>query len=454
MKIVVKKGLDIPIAGRPEGAPQQLPRVPSQIALDLSPFDEVGFKLLVKVGDAVNVGQPLAENKAFPGQMFVSPAGGHVSEIRRGHKRRLLAIVIQVGATEKFEEYGTHNPQQISREELLCLFSRSGLFSHIRLRPFNLIPDPKIVPRAIFVTAIDSRPFAPPYEMQLQGHEAYFQAGLDALSQLTSGRVHLVYRYKSPCTAFTEARNVEKHEALGPHPVGNSSLHIHKIAPIRTPEDYVWSLTALDVLIIGKMVVEGHYWTERLISLAGSGLLKERRGFFRARMGYPVKDLIENRLPNQWLRLISGDPLTGSRVEPSDFLGFEHRSLCAIPENDKREPFHFLRLGVRKFSATRAYLSGRLPTPKEGYVLTTSQHGEERAFVDATIYNRVMPMRIPTAFLIKAILAEDFETAERLGLLEVVPEDFALPAFIDPSKIDMMEIVKGGLSRYAKEMGH
>ena len=65
-----------------------------------------------------------------------------------------------------------------------------------------------------------------------------------------------------------------------------------------------------------------------------------------------------------------------------------------------------------------------------------------------------MPMRIPTMELIKAILAEDYDLAQTLGLLEVVEEDFALPAFVCPSKIDMIGIAKQGLHRFSKEMGH
>jgi Na+-transporting NADH:ubiquinone oxidoreductase subunit A len=141
-------------------------------------------------------------------------------------------------------------------------------------------------------------------------------------------------------------------------------------------------------------------------------------------------------------------------VGPDDFLGFNHTCFSIIPENSKREFFHFLRAGFDKFSATRTYLSGHLKPPPEGFSFTTNQHGEERAFIDSAVYDRVMPMGIPTMHLLKAIISEDFELAEQLGLLEVVPEDFALSTFICPSKIEMMEIVKEGLHRHAKEMGH
>ena len=53
--------------------------------------------------------------------------------------------------------------------------------------------------------------------------------------------------------------------------------------------------------------------------------------------------------------------------------------------------------------------------------------------------------------LIKMLLTKDYERGREMGLLGVHPEDFALPTFICPSKIEMTEIVKEGLSEYAKE---
>jgi Na+-transporting NADH:ubiquinone oxidoreductase subunit A len=231
-------------------------------------------------------------------------------------------------------------------------------------------------------------------------------------------------------------------------------VHIQKIAPIRHAEDYVWSLAPIAVITIGKMVLEGRYFTERIISLAGNGILEDKRGYFAGRMGMAIKNLAEDRLSICPLRLISGDPLSGQEVTPSDFLGFFDLILCAIPENQKREFFHFFRLGGKKFTATRTYLSGLFVSRIKSYPFTTNQHGEERAFVDSEIYHKVMPLRIPTVHLIKAILAKDYELAQELGLLEVVPEDFALSAFICPSKIEMVQIVKEGLVNCIREIGH
>jgi Na+-transporting NADH:ubiquinone oxidoreductase subunit A len=54
--------------------------------------------------------------------------------------------------------------------------------------------------------------------------------------------------------------------------------------------------------------------------------------------------------------------------------------------------------------------------------------------------------------LVKSVMAEDFELAETLGLLEVDGEDFALPTFVCPSKMEMTEIMKAGIKQHAKEL--
>ncbi len=142
----------------------------------------------------------------------------------------------------------------------------------------------------------------------------------------------------------------------------------------------------------------------------------------------------------------------GHKVEGNGFLGYYDTVFCAIPENSDRELLHFFGLGLNKYSMSRAYLSGHLDNKNREYHFTTSQHGEHRPFVDPTLYNDVQPLSIPTMQLVKAVMAEDFDLADTLGLLEVDPEDFALPTFVCPSKMEMTEIIKQGIQRYSKEV--
>lgn len=453
VQMQIKKGLEIPIEGGPTGNIQ--PLSPSRrLALNLHPFPELAFKLLVKEGDVVKIGTPLVEDKKCPERVFVSPASGVIAEIMRGEKRVLQNIVIDVGSQEEQEDFGRLDLSRTSRADLTAHLLRGGLFAYIRRRPFNLLADPKKSPRSIFVKCLESAPFSVCAKMQVEGHEKEFAAGLQVLKKLTDGPVHLVHRAGSSCRAFTEATDVVRHTAEGPHPVANASVHIHFIDPIEKVDDVVWTVTALDVVRMGHLVLNGKIHRERVMSIAGGSVLPERRGYFRIRDGTPISHLAAERIPSGFHRLISGDPLMGEKVEGDDFLGFYHTAFCAIPESHHREFLSFFRLGLNKYTASGAYVSGHLHNTDRRYSFTTSLHGEHRAFITNTPYENVMPMHIPTMLLVKAILADDFEQAESLGLLEVDAEDFALPTFVCPSKMEMTHIMRKGLRDYAAQVLH
>lgn len=453
--IKISNGLDIPIQGKPVGkvAPLHLSEENHHlISLDLKPYEDVKFKLLVQVDDVVKIGQPLAEDKSSPGRMFVSPAAGTIKDIRRGLKRVLQDIVIEVAKQEDYQTFEALAPSHATREQLIERLKAGGMFARIRNRPFNLLANPEKAPRAIFVKAIESAPFVPSAEMQVEGHEKDFHTGLNALSKLTDGAVHLVYHKDSPSKAFTEAPHVQKHTAEGPHPIANSSLHIQKIDPIRNWDDTIWTLNAHDVVAIGYLLNTGRYFIDRIISIAGPGVIEGRTGYFKVREGFPVESLIAGRLPKGSMRLISGDPLMGKKVESQDFIGVQHFAFTIVPENTHREFMHFFRLGTDKYSFSKAYVTGHLDNSDRQYPFTTNQHGEHRAFIDSTLYDQVQPLKVPTMLLVKAVMAEDYDLAQSLGLLEVDSEDFALPTFVCPSKMEMTDIIKGGIKQYAKEM--
>lgn len=449
--IKVKKGLDIPIEGAPQGESATLTTsYPIPLALSLHEFP-LKFHLLAKPGDFVKTGQPLAEDKDCPGRMFVSPATGKVKDILRGEKRVLKYMVVESQGSDDFFAFPTIDIKNSSLEELLALMNSGGIFSKIRARPFGLLADARKKPKEIFIKAIETAPFTPPAELQVAGYEKEFEAGIKALNKIAPGHVHLVFKQGSPCKSFYEAKDVHLHTVEGPHPAANPSLHIQAIAPLLSQDDIVWSLTAHDVTCLGRLITEGKVRVSRIVGVGGPGIVKGRALFLKLRDGFPVSPLIANRLEKSPARLISGDPLMGLEVKADEFLGSNISVFSVIPENRSREFLHFFRIGLDKYSFSRAYLSGHTSSPKL-YPLTTHQHGEERAFIDSTLIDKVQPLSISTMHLVKSLLAEDYDTAVQLGLLEVVPEDFALPSFVCPSKIDMVDIVGQGLSRYAKDL--
>ena len=66
-------------------------------------------------------------------------------------------------------------------------------------------------------------------------------------------------------------------------------------------------------------------------------------------------------------------------------------------------------------------------------------------------YESYLPIDVFPVQLIKAILIEDIELMENLGIYEVDSEDFALCEFSCTSKISVQSIVRRGLDLIKKE---
>lgn len=449
----VRRGLDLNIAGQPENDLPPIKKI-SKIALDVSYIPNLRVHLQKKVGDTVKKGEPIIQNKGSPGVYFAAPCSGQISEIRRGEKRSLTTVVInEDGSIEPFK-YDPVDLSGSSREQIVETMKKTGLSGHIRKRPFDVPANMDKSPRSIFIRAIETAPFVPSAEKQVEGYETEFAHGLEVLKKLTDGPVFLVCKATTSSPTFTNAKNVEIRQVAGPHPASSPSIHIQWLDPIVHENDVVWTIDVHGVISLGIFFSTGNFCSEKWISIAGPEICADQRGFTKAPIGASIGEILQSAFASREdLRIISGDPLCGKAVTCEDFLGFYDTSISAFPEKTPPEMLHFMRLGSKKFTATRNYLSGFLSSRKP-YEFSALLHGEKRPFIDGGIYEKVMPLRIPVMLLTKAILAEDFEQAKRLGILEIAKEDFALPAFICPSKIELLDILLEGQKKYLEQMVH
>lgn len=433
MHIKIKKGLNIPIKGKPKEFRGNISSS-NKVALDLKPLPLMRFQLLVKEGEKVLTGQPLLRDKEISNRVCISPATGKVIEVIRGEKRSIQTVVIE----KSQDEFYQYNPFDFSSKEKIVEFlCQTGLIMQMQMRPFARVPNPALLPKKIFIRGVETAPFLPPMEMQVEGMGDYFQEGISLLSKLVENNLHLVFEETSKEKAFLNAKDVQKHTVSGPHPAGLSSVHIHHIDPIKSLDDITWTLSAFDVVCIGYFIREKKPYLKRVISIAGD-LPEEKIGFYKVDAGISILDLLGDFNPEN-RPLISGDPLMGKAVIKEGFLGFFHTGLSILEAEGKRQITHFLKLGFNRYTQTRAYGSW---LSKKLFGFTSLLHGERRPFIDTNIYDKVMPMKIPTALLIKAMIAEDFERSKELGALEICPEDLALPTFVCPSKIEMVSIVE------------
>ncbi|MBR3773989.1 MAG: Na(+)-translocating NADH-quinone reductase subunit A [Alistipes sp.] len=446
--ITLRKGLDINLAG---AASKQLSALPMASEYGLSPLDFEGVtpKLLVKVGDEVKAGTPLFFNKADERILFTSPVSGVVSAINRGEKRKVLSVTVTPAEKQTYEEFPKLDAKKASREEVVEVLLKSGLWPMIQQRPYGIIANPSDQPKAIFISAFDSAPLAPDYGFVLENEMAAVEAGIAVLGRLTEGKVHLSMR-KGSEGKFAALKGAELHTFAGKHPAGNVGVQIHHIDPVNKGE-VVWTVNIQDVAIIGRLFTEGKVDMQKIVALAGSEV--EAPQYYKVIAGARIDSLVGGKLKAQQegdkVRIISGNVLTGAKRSEAEFVGFYANQLTVIPEGDKFELFGWMMPRFGKFSVSRAYFSWLCP--KKQYTLDTNLNGGERPFVVSGIYEEYLPMDIYPVYLLKACLAGDIDKMENLGIYEVIEEDIALCEFVDPSKIEMQQILRDGINLMIKE---
>ena len=379
---------------------------------------------------------------------FVSPVSGVVTSVERGARRKVMNIVVEAAAEQDYEEFGKQDVARMNADRVKELLLQSGMFAFIKQRPYDVIADPAVAPRAIFVSAFDSNPLAPEFEFALKGEEANFQTGLDALAKIA--KTYLGISVKQKSAALTQAKNVTITAFDGPNPAGNVGVQINRVAPVVKGET-VWTIDPQAVIFIGRLMNTGRVDMTRTVAVTGSEVLKP--AYTKLRVGALLTSVFAgNVTKDKELRYISGNVLTGKQVSPNGFLGAFHSQVSVIPEgNDIHEMLGWIMPRFNQFSVNRSYFSWLMGNKKE-YVLDARIKGGERHMIMSGEYDKVFPMDILPEFLIKAIIAGDIDRMEALGIYEVAPEDFALCEFVDSSKLELQRIVRAGLDMLRAEM--
>ena len=445
-QIRLKKGLNIHSFGDADKVYASI-KPTQKYVLKPSDFHGLIPKLTVKLGDKVMAGTPLFFDKKNDKVNFCSPVSGEIADIIRGEKRRILEVVIKADTENNYESFETAAPANISREEIINLMLKGGVWPFIRQKPYDTIANPTDMPKAIFISSFSSAPLAIDNDFALYGMDELFQKGLNYIVKLTNGKTHLnLDGNTNPSKVFAAAKGVQINKVSGPHPAGNVGVQIHHIDPVNKG-DIVWYLQPQDVIAIARLFTEGKYDVSKIVALCGSQIQKPR--YYRTIAGAQINNLLFENTKEGKSRVISGDILSGSQIDTDGCLGFYDTQLTVLPEGDEAEFLGWILPGLHKFSASKTFLSWLSPTKK--YNLDTNMHGEERAYVMTGEYEKVLPMDIYPTHLIKAIMIEDVELMENLGIYEVSPEDLALCEFVCTSKIEVQSIIRQGLDLVRKE---
>ena len=448
-KIVLTKGLDLPVTGEAE---LRIAKTVSPGTVAVRPSDFKGFipRLLVREGDSVKCGSPVLSDKNRPAVLAASPVSGTVKAIVRGEKRKLLAVVIESDGKQEAIDFGAKDPSGLDAEQVKSAILESGLWPFIIQRPYGIIANPADKPKAIFVSAFNTAPLAADNEFTLGDRISDIQKGIDALCKLTDGGVHLGLRADSCANSpFGKLENVNIHVFKGKHPAGNVGVQISHVSPI-TKGSVVWTVSLLGLAAIGRLFASGKYSVRRKVAVAGPAAIEP--AYADTLPGAPMSTLGGFFGSTEDLRIVSGNILSGETVGKEGYLGFYDDSITVLKEGTKPELLGWANpIRWKLFSNDHSYFSWLTPWRK--YDMDTNLHGGPRAFVMSDgYYAKVLPMDIYPLYLLKACLAGDIDKMEQFGIYEVIPEDLALCEYIDPSKNDIQEIIANGIRLMLKEM--
>lgn len=439
--IKIKRGLDIPLYGK---ASEEVSRKLNPERVGIVPEDFPGYtwKLSVQAGDNVTAGTPLLYAKGSEDIKLVSPVNGVVEEVVRGERRKIEAVVVKCGKTSMSLP---HFNCEDTRESIIAMLCKSGLWAMMRQRPYDIVPSPSVMPRDIFITTFDSAPLAG--AMMTPSQNNLLERGVKLLSKLTEGKVYVGVRFGSGISCST----AEVYEYQGPHPAGNVGTQIAAIKPVNKGET-VWTLEATTVIKIAQLLESGTVNGETTVAITGEEIAKPTT--IQTVYGADMAEILKNELPTDAsdLRVISGNVLTGKRVNPNNgYLRFPYRQVTVIKEGKQTEEvLGWASVNPKKYSVKRsfpAFLRG-LTKP---FNFDARIKGGHRAMIVSGEYDKVFPMDIYPEYLIKAIQSRDIDRMEKLGIYEVAPEDFALAEFVDTSKLELQKIVKDGLDFLRKE---
>ena len=441
--IVVKRGLDLKLVGKPS-----LEILEATLSQDFSiyPADFHGVypKLVVKENDSVKAGDILFYDKNSEKVKFVSPVSGKIKEIVRGERRKVLEIKILADNNISYKKI--NKLKSDSPSDIIDYLLENGLWTFVKQRPYDVIADPSSNPKEIFISGFDSSPLSADYDFTTKDQKESILEAIKYLSKLTKGSVNISLRKESN-SFLKDLNNVVIHNVSGPHPSGNLSTIINRVSPINKG-DIVWTLNLPDLVVIGNTILNGKFSPERLIALVGSSISKPQ--YIKVLLGSNISTFLN--LIDSNSRIISGNVFTGTKIDLNGHLRYYSNEITAIPEGNDYDLFGWAKPMFEKFSFSRALTFSWL-FPNKNYDLNTNTNGEHRAFVVTGSFEEVFPLDIYPMQILKACMYKDLDEMEALGMYEVSPEDFALTEFICVSKQPHQNIIRDGLDLMKKEIG-
>jgi|TARA_B100000902_G_scaffold397780_1_gene462554 Na+-transporting NADH:ubiquinone oxidoreductase subunit A len=436
--IKTKKGLDLPISGNPSMDVDSSTAINSVAVLGA---DYVGLKptMMVDEGDTVYSGQKLLENKKNPGTFITTHSSGVVRSVNRGEKRRFLSLVIETDDSFEPIKFNLNDyPNSIA------FLIDTGTLAYFRTRPYNRMPVPTELPSAIFINACDTNPLSiDPHEL-IKLDQDLFNKGLDFIKEIDESIKTFCTYQNNNFDQSVDGISYNKFE--GPHPAGLVGTHIHFLHPVGQNKS-VWSISWQEVISIGYLLQNNHLRSDKYVPIGGPNVRDPK--ILKIKYGSNLSETSAGKILED-SRVISGSVLNGHTGESAmNYLGAFDNQVSVLPDESNDILFNWAMPGAKLHSKLPAFISSWIK-PKE-FNFNVSMNGGNRAIVPISSYQEIMPLNILTTQLLKCLVTLDIELGEKLGVLELAPEDLALASYVCPSKYDYQSILNSNLEKMYEE---
>ena len=458
---VVRRGLDIPIAGAASGEVEALD-LPKTIAYQPQEFRGMTPRPAVREGTQVERGAPLLFEKGQPDLVLRSPVAGTLTEIRRGARRVITDVVVEASDDQSAEvalpSHDLGALRAMDREAAVRAVMASGFWPALKTRPLNKMPDPTAPAdsvQAILIGALETGPLMPKAEVLLGADDAEAMAAAVAVLAKIAPKVYLASGGAHPALdGLAGAEGLEQHTFSGPHPAGDPAVQVNLIDPPKG-STAVWTIRAWDAVSLGRTLLTGRFCADRVVAAVGAGLVRPR--YVRTVIGAPIRHVVGEVKEGEH-RYVLGSVLTGTAVDPDRWTAFGSRAVHVLPAEVDRSIMGWALPMFGAWSFHRAFVRGLLGAfagpPQQPIDMRPGLYGGVRTVLPIGAYERVIATPdIEPEFLFKALAAGDLEEGLRLGLLDLSDEEAALCTYICPSKLQLDDLLQRGLDTYEKEAG-
>jgi len=436
--IKTKKGLNLPISGNPS---LDVDFSTSINSIAILGTDFVGLKptMMVDEGDTVLSGQKLFENKKNPGTYITAPLSGVIKSINRGDKRRFLSLIIETDDSLDLLNFDLND-----YSSPIDFLVDSGALAYFRTRPYNRMPIPSELPSAIFINACDTNPLSiDPHEL-IKFDQDLFNQGLKFIQSI-NGDIKTFCSYQN--NDFDKSvEGVSYNQFKGPHPAGLIGTHIHFLYPVGQNRS-VWTISWQEVISLGYLLHNNNLRSDKNVTIGGPNTYDPK--ILKVKYGSNLSELTAGKIFDN-SRVISGSVLNGHSGENvMNYLGSFDNQVSVLPDESNDILFNWAMPGSTLHSKLPAFISSWIKPIK--FTFNVSMNGGNRAIVPVSSYQEIMPLNILMTQLLKSLVTLDIELGEKLGVLELAPEDLALASYVCPSKYDYQSILDSNLEKMYEE---